>query len=41
MKHFSTILNHEIRMLLVSSSTYIAAVLLDRKSTRLNSSHLA
>ncbi len=27
MKHFSTILNHEIRMLLVSSSTYIAAVL--------------
>lgn len=27
MKHFTTILNHEIRMLLVSSSTYIAAVL--------------
>ncbi len=27
MKHFTTILNHEIRMLLVSASTYIAAVL--------------
>lgn len=27
MKHFSTILSHEIRMLLVSSSTYIAGVL--------------
>ncbi|MFH1496186.1 MAG: ABC transporter permease [Verrucomicrobiota bacterium] len=27
MKHFPTILSHEIRMLLVSSSTYIAAVL--------------
>ncbi len=27
MKHFFTILSHEIRMLLVSSSTYIAAVL--------------
>ncbi|MFA6959601.1 MAG: ABC transporter permease [Opitutaceae bacterium] len=27
MKHFTTILSHEIRMLLVSASTYIAAVL--------------
>ena len=27
MKHFSTILSHEIRMLVVSASTYIAAVL--------------
>lgn len=27
MKHFTTILSHEIRMLLVSSGTYIAAVL--------------
>ena len=27
MKHFLTILSHEIRMLLVSSSTYVAAVL--------------
>lgn len=27
MKHFTTILNHEIRMLLVNPSTYIAAVL--------------
>jgi ABC-2 type transport system permease protein len=27
MKHFTTILSHEIRMLLVNSSTYIAAVL--------------
>ena len=27
MRHFFTILNHEIRMLLVSPSTYIAAVM--------------